>query len=98
VAIRQGWGGRPVRQEQAQGILVAALGILAAQHGYDRGQETGWPKVPGDGPVAHFSGGLLGRTNVLSWLSCSFWAEIGGGKYVGIDGGSAKEQPHTLSG
>jgi hypothetical protein len=29
-AIRQGWGGRPVRQEQAQGILVAALGILAA--------------------------------------------------------------------
>jgi hypothetical protein len=29
-AIRQGWGGRSVRQEQAQGILVAALGILAA--------------------------------------------------------------------
>ena len=28
-ALRQGWGGRPVRQEQAQGILVAALGILA---------------------------------------------------------------------
>ena len=33
-AIRQGWGGRPVRQEQAQGILVAALGMLAAQFGY----------------------------------------------------------------
>jgi hypothetical protein len=29
-AIRQGWGGRPVRQEQAQGILLAALGMLAA--------------------------------------------------------------------
>jgi hypothetical protein len=29
-AIRQGWSGRPVRQEQAQGILVAALGVLAA--------------------------------------------------------------------
>ena len=29
-AIRQGWGGRPVRQEQAPGILVAALGMLAA--------------------------------------------------------------------
>jgi hypothetical protein len=29
-AMRQGWGGRPVRQEQAQGILVAALGILVA--------------------------------------------------------------------
>ena len=33
-AIRQGWGGRPVRQEQAQGILVAALGMLAAHSGY----------------------------------------------------------------
>jgi hypothetical protein len=29
-AIRQVWGGRPVRQEQAQGILIAALGMLAA--------------------------------------------------------------------
>ena len=28
-ALRQGWGGRPVRQESAQGILVAALGVLA---------------------------------------------------------------------
>ena len=27
----QGWGGRPVRQEQAQGILVAALGMLVVQ-------------------------------------------------------------------
>jgi hypothetical protein len=33
-AIRQGWGGRPVRQKQAQGILVAALGVLAAHFGY----------------------------------------------------------------
>ena len=33
-AIRQGWGGRPARQEQAQGILVAALGMLAAHLGY----------------------------------------------------------------
>ena len=33
-ALRQGWGGRPVRQEQAQGILVAALGMLAAHSGY----------------------------------------------------------------
>ena len=33
-AMRQGWGGRPVRQEQAQGILVAALGVLAAHLGY----------------------------------------------------------------
>ena len=33
-AMRQGWGGRPVRQEQAQGILVAALGILAVHFGY----------------------------------------------------------------
>jgi hypothetical protein len=33
-AIRQGWGGRPLRQEQAQGILIAALGMLAAHFGY----------------------------------------------------------------
>jgi hypothetical protein len=33
-AIRQGWGGRPVRQEQAQGILIAALGMLAVHFGY----------------------------------------------------------------
>jgi hypothetical protein len=32
-AIRQGWGGRRVRHEQAQGILVAALGMLAGQSG-----------------------------------------------------------------
>jgi hypothetical protein len=29
-ALRQGWGGRPVGHPQAQGILVAALGVLAA--------------------------------------------------------------------
>jgi hypothetical protein len=32
--MRQGWGGRPVRQEQAQGILIAALGVLAAHARY----------------------------------------------------------------
>jgi hypothetical protein len=34
MGIRQGWGGRPARQERAQGILVAALGTLAAHLGY----------------------------------------------------------------
>jgi hypothetical protein len=29
-AMRLGWGGRPLRQETAQGVLVAALGVLAA--------------------------------------------------------------------
>lgn len=33
-AIRQGWNGRPVRQEQAQGILIAALGMLARHSRY----------------------------------------------------------------
>jgi len=33
-SIRQGWGGRPVRQEQAQGILIAGLGMLAMHSGY----------------------------------------------------------------
>jgi hypothetical protein len=32
-ALRQGWGGRPVRQESAQGILVAALGMLVKHYG-----------------------------------------------------------------
>jgi hypothetical protein len=32
-AIRQGWNGREVRQERAQGIFVAALGMLAAHVG-----------------------------------------------------------------
>ena len=27
--MRQGWGGRPVGEKQAQGILIAALGVLA---------------------------------------------------------------------
>jgi hypothetical protein len=35
-AMRQGWGGRPVRQEQAQGILIAALGMLARHFGYEK--------------------------------------------------------------
>lgn len=38
-SIRQGWGGRPVRQESAQGILVAALGVLVKHYGIrDGGQ------------------------------------------------------------
>jgi Domain of unknown function (DUF6456) len=39
-ALRQGWGGRPVRQEQAQGILVAALGVLAAHYGYSEARRA----------------------------------------------------------
>jgi hypothetical protein len=38
--LRQGWGGRPVRQEQAQGMLVAALGLLAAHHGYGKAKRA----------------------------------------------------------
>jgi hypothetical protein len=37
-ALRRGWGGRPLRQEQAQGILVAALGLLASHYGLGRGR------------------------------------------------------------
>lgn len=32
-ALRQRWGGRPVRPDQAQGALVAALSVLAGQLG-----------------------------------------------------------------
>jgi Domain of unknown function (DUF6456) len=39
-SLRQGWGGRPVRQESAQGILVAALGVLVKHYGIrDGGQQ-----------------------------------------------------------
>jgi len=39
-AMHQGWGGRPVRQEQAQGLLVAALGVLAWHLGYRAAAEA----------------------------------------------------------
>jgi hypothetical protein len=32
-ALGHGWRGRPLRQETAQGILVAALGVLAGHYG-----------------------------------------------------------------
>jgi Domain of unknown function (DUF6456) len=32
-AIRRGWSERPLRQEQAAGILIAALGVIAACRG-----------------------------------------------------------------
>ncbi len=32
-ALGRGWRGHPVRQEAAQGILVAALGVIAAHYG-----------------------------------------------------------------
>ena len=32
-ALRQGWVGRQVRQEQAQGMLIAALDLLAGHYG-----------------------------------------------------------------
>jgi hypothetical protein len=39
-ALRQGWGGRSVRQEQAQGIVVAALGMLGAHYGYQNAKRA----------------------------------------------------------
>jgi hypothetical protein len=35
-AIRQSWAGRPVEQKAAAGVLLAALGVLAAHFGYGR--------------------------------------------------------------
>jgi hypothetical protein len=31
-AMRQGWSGRPIGEKQAQGILIAALGVLARHY------------------------------------------------------------------
>lgn len=39
-AMRQGWGGRPVDQKEAKGILVAALGVMAARAGYAEAKRT----------------------------------------------------------
>jgi hypothetical protein len=39
-SLGQGWSGRPVRQEQAQGILIAALGMLAGYFGYRKGRRA----------------------------------------------------------
>jgi hypothetical protein len=33
-AMRKGWGGKPIGEKQAQGILIAALGVLAGWYGY----------------------------------------------------------------
>ena len=33
-SLRQGWGGRPVEQKEAKGMLIAALGMLAKHYGY----------------------------------------------------------------
>ena len=33
-AMRQGWGGKPVNEKHAQGIVIAALGVLARHYGY----------------------------------------------------------------
>ena len=38
-AVRQGWGGRPVRHESAQGILIAGLGLLAVHYGHERSRQ-----------------------------------------------------------
>jgi hypothetical protein len=32
--MRQGWGGRPINEKQAQGILIAGLGVLMRHYGY----------------------------------------------------------------
>ncbi len=48
-AMRQGWGGRPINEKHAQGILIAALGMLAPHYGYGPrgGRTSGWrPQYP----------------------------------------------------
>lgn len=39
-AMRQGWGGRPLGEKQAHGVLVASLGVLSAHYGYARQRHT----------------------------------------------------------
>ena len=35
-ALRDGWNGKRIDRDEAKGILVAALGVLARYYGYDR--------------------------------------------------------------
>jgi hypothetical protein len=39
-AMRRGWGGRPIGEKPAQGVLIAALGVLARHYGYARSSEN----------------------------------------------------------
>jgi hypothetical protein len=39
-AMRQGWIGRPVDHKAGGGILIAALGVLAAQSGHREGRRA----------------------------------------------------------
>ena len=39
-AMRLGWGGRPVRHESAQGILIAGLGLLAVHYGHEKPRQV----------------------------------------------------------
>lgn len=45
-ALRQGWAGRPMRQEHTQGMLVAALGLLAAHYGFSEAKRASWTYTP----------------------------------------------------
>ena len=40
-ALRQGWNGRPMQLNQATGVLLTALGILAVHYGYERPPRAG---------------------------------------------------------
>jgi hypothetical protein len=40
-ALRQRWGGRVVRPDQAMGVLVAALAVLGAHYRYRTGEHCG---------------------------------------------------------
>ncbi len=39
-AMRRGWGGRPIGEKPTQGVLIAALGVLARHYGYARSSEN----------------------------------------------------------
>ena len=49
-ALRDGWNGKRVEKNEAKGILVAALGVLARYYGYER-----------SGPRSHGRGALTTR-------------------------------------
>jgi hypothetical protein len=45
-SLRQRWGGRAIRPDQATGVAVAALSVLAAHFGYCAGERCAWRREP----------------------------------------------------
>jgi hypothetical protein len=65
-AVRQGWGGRPVDQKQAQGILLAALGVLTSVGRRQRNGSAG--RAPYPPSLLRGVGGLAKNNGTVNYV------------------------------